>query len=71
MTIIVDSALKTIAIEGISTGRALVSEPAIPLDLGIVYKEPLGGCASRFVQYFRTDTAHKIINENDSNPVDK
>jgi phosphate transport system substrate-binding protein len=71
MTIIVGLPLKTIAIEGISTGRALVSKPTIPLQLGIVYREPVAGCASRFIQYFRTDTAHKIINNNDSIPVDK
>ena len=71
MTIIVGLPLKTIAIEGISTGRALVSKPAIPLQLGIVYKEPVAGCALRFIQHFRTETAHKIINNNDSIPVDK
>lgn len=71
MTIIVDLPLKTIAIEGISSGRALVSKPAIPLQLGIVYKEPLAACASRFIQYFRTDAAHKIINKNHSIPLDK
>ena len=71
MTIIVDLPLKTIAIEGVSTGRALVSNPAIPLQLGIVYKEPLSACASRFIEYFRTDAAHEIIIKNDSIPVDK
>ncbi len=66
-----DYLLKIIAIEGVSGGRALVSNPAIPLQLGFVYKEPLPACASRFIQYFRTDAAHKIINNNDSIPVDK
>ena len=71
MTIIVGLPLKTIAIEGVSTGQALVASPAIPLHLGIAYKEPLAGCAARFVQFFDTDAAHKIINENHSIPVDK
>lgn len=71
MTIIVGLPLKTIAIDGVSTGEALVASPAIPLHLGIAYKEPLAGCAARFVGFFQTDTAHKIINENHSIPVNK
>lgn len=71
MTIIVDLPLKTVAIEGVSSGRALVASPAMPLHLGIAYKEPLAGCAARFVEFFHTDTAHKIINENHSIPVGK
>ena len=71
MTIIVGLPLNTVAIDGVSTGRALVASPAIPLHLGIAYKEPLAGCAARFVRFFDTDAAHKIINENHSIPVDK
>ncbi len=71
MTIIVGMPLKTIAIEGISSGRALVSNPAISLYLGIVYKEPLRACASRFIEYFQTDEAHDIIAKNDSIPLDQ
>lgn len=71
MTIIAGLPLRPVAIESISSGRALVSNPSIPLHLGIAYKEPLTACASRFVKYFRTDAAHKIINDNNSIPVDK
>jgi phosphate transport system substrate-binding protein len=71
MTIIAGLPLKTIAIDGVSTGRSLVASPAIPLHLGIAYKEPLSGCAARFVQFFDTNAAHTIINENHSIPVDK
>lgn len=70
MTIIVGSPLKTIAIEGVSTGQALVSDPAIPLTLGIAYKEPLIGCAARFVQFFRSPAAHGIVNGNNSIPLE-
>jgi phosphate transport system substrate-binding protein len=71
MTIIVGLPLKTIAIDGVSTGQALVASPAIPLHLGIAYKEPLAGCSARFVQFFKSDAARKIINENHSIPVEK
>ncbi len=71
MTIIVGSPLKTVAIEGVSSGQALVSDPAIPLQLGIAYKEPLNACAGRFIEFFRSAAAHKIINSNDSIPLDK
>jgi phosphate transport system substrate-binding protein len=70
MTIIEDRPLKTIAIEGVSTGRSLVPDPAMQLHLGIAYKEPLSECATRFIQFFKTDTAHKIMNKNHSIPID-
>jgi phosphate transport system substrate-binding protein len=71
MTIIVGLPLKTVAIEGVSSGQALVSKPAIPLELGIAYKEPLTGCAADFIQFFRSATAHAIINRNHSIPLDR
>ena len=70
MTIIVGSPLKTVAIEGVSSGQALVSDPAIPLQLGIAYKKSVTGCAARFIQYFQGAAAHKIINRNHSIPLD-
>jgi len=70
MTIIAGAPLKTIAIEGVSSGQALVSDPAIPLKLGIAYKEPVTGCAARFIQFFHSTAAHKIIKRNSSIPLD-
>ena len=70
MTIIVGSPLKTIAIEEVSSGQALVSDPAIPLTLGIAYKEPITGCAARFIQFFHSPAAHAIIKRNNSIPLD-
>ena len=70
MTIIVGSPLKTVAIEDVSSGQALVSDPAIPLKLGIAYKEPITGCAARFVQFFSSAAAHAIIKRNHSIPLD-
>lgn len=71
MTIIVGLPLKTLAIEGISTGKPLVESPSMPLHLGIAHKEPLAGCAAHFVAFFKSNTAHEIIRANDSIPVDK
>jgi phosphate transport system substrate-binding protein len=70
MTIIVGSPLKTVAVEGVSSGQALVSDPAIPLQLGIAYKKPLTGCAAHFIEFFHSTEAHKIINRNHSIPLD-
>lgn len=70
MTIIVGSPLKTVAIENVSSGQALISDPAIPLKLGIAYKEPITGCAARFIQFFRSPAAHAIIKRNNSIPLD-
>lgn len=70
MTIIEDRPLKSIAIEGVSTGRSLVSDPAMQLHLGIAYKEPPSECATRFIQFFKTGTAHKIMNKNHSIPIE-
>jgi len=70
MTIIVGSPLKTVAVEGVSSGQALVSDPAIPLQLGIAYKKPLTGCAANFIEFFHSTAAHEIINRNHSIPLD-
>lgn len=71
MTIIVDQPLKTIAVEGVSTGKPLVASPSMPLHLGIAYKEPLTGCAARFLTFFKSEAARKIIKQNHSIPVDR
>ncbi len=71
MTITVDTPLKTIAIDGISTGRSLVEKPAIPLELGIVHKEPLSKCGARFFEFLHTDDARRIIKDNHAIPVAK
>jgi phosphate transport system substrate-binding protein len=70
MTIIAGLPLVTVAIEGVSTGQALVSDPAIPLHLGIAYKEPLTACAARFIEFFRSAEARGIANRNHSIPLD-
>jgi len=70
MTIIVGSPLKTVAVKDVSSGQPLVSDPAIPLKLGIAYKEPLTACSARFIQFFRSPAAHAIIKRNHSIPLD-
>ena len=71
-TLLAGTSLPTIEIEGItpSDGIGDGSEPKIPLTLGLVYKDPLDGCAARFVKFLKSDGARQAIRRNNAVPID-
>jgi phosphate transport system substrate-binding protein len=71
-TLLAGTPLPSIEIEGITPidGIGDGSGPKIPLPLGLVYKDPLEGCAARFIEFLKSDEARQAIRRNNAVPLD-
>ena len=70
-TLIAGTRLREIEIEGVTTpsGAPETERSGMSLPLGIVYLEPLEGCAARFVGYLSTQDARDVIRRNLAVPL--
>jgi phosphate transport system substrate-binding protein len=70
-TLLTGTPLLTIEIDGVSSSNGSGDSGSLrfPLPLGLVYKEPLEGCAARFMEYLKSDDARQAIRRNNAVPL--
>ena len=71
-TLLTGTPLLTIEINEVSpsNGSGAGSGFKMPLPLGLVYKDPLEGCAARFMAFLKSDDARQAIRRNNAVPLD-
>jgi len=71
-TLLTGTSLLSMEIGGVSpsNGTGDGSDLKIPLPLGLVYKDPLEGCAARFLEFLKSDEARQAIRRNNAVPLE-